>query len=262
MAAPINLAYLEQRLSGGASNSDPAASLGGVMSSTRILSKSATGISNITGVVIDDAPGSADGAGTLAYTAATHSFVWTPNGGTAGASTAITESGRLAVPGSAGYLFLDVTYASLPVGNASDTITVAQLANELFDNIAKTESYEGATDYRCSYVYNAHATEPFIGAKIYISSQPSGADDLWLGLDLAGTGDGATTGVADTIATESTAPDPAVTFSQPSAIGSALTIGQLNAGQARAVWSKRVTPAQTLTSAPTDLTSLVINVGY
>ena len=32
----INLAYLELRLSGGAANTDPAASLGGVMSSQRI----------------------------------------------------------------------------------------------------------------------------------------------------------------------------------------------------------------------------------
>jgi hypothetical protein len=252
--AAINLAYLEFRLSGGAANTDPDASLGGIMSSQRIFSKSATGISNITGVVIDDAPGSANGAGTLAYTASTKSFVWTPNSGTAGASTA--------VPGSTGWLFLTVTYASLPAGNQSDTITVSALSNELWDDIGKAESYDGDTEYRCLYVTNAHDTDPFIGAKIYIGSDPSGADSLQIGLDLAGTGDGSSTGVADTVADENTAPDPAVSFSAPTAIGSALSLGQLDAGEARAIWQKRTVPAQTLVSTSADVSQLVVNVGY
>lgn len=260
--ADINLAYLELRLSGGAANTDPDASLGGIMSSERIYSKSATGISNITGVVIDDAPGSANGAGTLAYTASTKSFVWTPNGGTAGASTAVTEDCRIAVPGSTGWLFLTVDFSELPAGNQSDTITVSALSNELFDDIAKAESYDGDTEYRCFYVCNGHDADPFIGAKIYIGSDASGADALSIGLDLAGTGNGSTTGVADTIADENTAPDPVVTFSAPSAIGSALNIRQLDAGEARAVWIKRVVPAQTLTSTPNDISQLVINCGY
>lgn len=258
----INLAYLELRLSGGASNSDPDASLGGIMSSTVIRSKSGSGISNITGVVIDDAPGSADGAGTLAYTASTHSFTWTPNGGTAGAATAVTEDCRIAVPGSAGYLFLTVDYSALPGTDQSDTITVASLANELWDDISKVESYDGDTEYRCCYVHNAHDTDPFIGCKVYISTQPTGADDLYIGLDLAGTGDGSSTGVADTVADENTAPDPAVTFSQPSAIGSALSLGQLDAGEAYAIWQKRVVPAQTTTSTSADASVLTFNVGY
>ena len=54
----------------------------------------------------------------------------------------------------------------------------------------------------------------------------------------------------------------AARFSAPSAIGSALNIGQLDAGEARAVWIKRVVPAQTLTSTPNDISQLVINCGY
>lgn len=260
--AAINLAYLEFRLSGGASNTDPDASLGGIMSSERIFSKSATGISNITGVTIDDAPGSANGAGTLAYTAATKSFVWTPNGGTAGTSTAVTEDCRIAVPGSAGWLFLTVDFSELPVGNQSDTITVAALSNQLWDDIGKTESYDGDIEYRCCYVTNAHPTEPFIGCKLYISAQPDGADDLDIGLDLAGIGDGASTGVADTIADENTAPDPAVSFSRPSTNGSALSIGQLDPGEAQGIWQRRTVPAQTLSSTPNDVSQLVINAGF
>lgn len=257
-----NLAYLELRLSGGASNSDPDASLGGIKSSERIYSKTCTGISNITGVVIDDGPGSADGAGTLEFTASGQTLTWTPNGGTAGTATAVGTNGRYAIPGSAGYLFVTVTAASLPGTNQSDTITVAQLANELFDDISKPESYNGDTEYRCFYIHNAHDTDPFVGIKVYIGSNTSGADDLSIGLDLAGTGDGSSTGVSDTIGDEGTAPDPAVTFSQPAAIGSALSIGQLDAGESAAVWIKRTIPAATVTSTASDLSSLTINAGY
>jgi hypothetical protein len=258
----INLAYLEFRLSGGAANANPAASLGGIMSSQRIFSKSATGVSNITGITIDDAPGTANGAGTLAFTASTKSFTWTPNGGTAGASTAVTEDCRIAVPGSTGWLFLTVDFSALPAGNQSDTITVAAISNALFDDISKSESYDGAVDYRCMYAYNAHDTDPFIGAKIYILSDASGADSMQMGLDLAGTGDGSSTGVADTIADDNTAPDPAVSFSAPTGIGSALSLGRLEAGEARAIWQKRTVPAQTLVSTPNDTFVINVNTGF
>ncbi len=256
-----NLAYLELRLSGGASNADPNAALGGVRSSYKVLSKSGTGISNITGVTVDDAPGSADGAGTLAFTASGKTLTWTPNGGTAGSPISLTGDGRYAIPGSAGYLFVTVVDASLPVTDQNDTITVTQLANQLFDDISKTESYAGDTEYRCFYLYNAHSTDPFVGAKIYISTQTTGADDIAIGKDPAGVGDGSTSGVATTIANEGTAPT-GVTFSAPANIGSAISIGQLNAGQSAAVWEKRTVPAATVTSTSNDLSALTINVGY
>lgn len=257
-----NLAYLELRLSGGGANTDPAASLGGVKSSHRIYSKSCTGISNITGVTVDDGPGSADGAGTLAYTNSGKTLTWTPNGGSAGTATALTADGRYAIPGSAGYLFVTVDYSELPGSDQSDTITVTQLANELFDDISKSESYNGDTEYRCFYVHNAHSADPFVGVKIYIGSNTTGADDLHIALDLAGTGDGSATGVADDVADESTAPSPSLTFSQPTSIGSALSIGELTTGNSAAVWVKRVVPAATLVSTANDLSSLTINAGY
>ena len=260
--AANNLAYLELRLSGGESNADPTLALGSTKSSHRVYSKSATGLNNVTGVTIDDAPGSADGAGTLAYTASGKTFTWTPYGGSSGAATAISGDGRYAIPGSAGYLFLTVTESSLPGTNQSDTITIAQLANELFDDITKPESYNGDTEYRCFYIHNAHDTDPFVGIKVYIGSNTSGADDIAIALDLAGIGDGSSTGVADDVADESTAPSPALTFTAPSAIGSALSIGQLDAGESAAVWMKRTVPAATVTSTASDLSSLTINAGY
>ena len=66
-----NLAWLEYRLSGGATNTSAAASLGGAMSTEAtglIVGRTTSGLSNVTGVTILDAPNSAIGNGTLAFT--------------------------------------------------------------------------------------------------------------------------------------------------------------------------------------------------
>lgn len=262
MAVDNNPAYLEFRLSGGASNTVPDDSLGGVKSSHRICSKSVSSAQNITGVTTVDAPGSTNGAGTLAYDYSEKTLTWTPYGASAGDPVTLTEDGRYAIPGSVGYLFVTVDYSELPGSDQTDSITVSQLPNELYDNINKSESYNGDTEYRCFYIHNGHATDPFVGVKVYISTNAVGADDLSIALDLAGTGDGSSTGVADTVADESTAPSPELTFTQPSSIGEALSIGQLDAGESCAVWVKRVVPPATLNSTHNDLSVLTVNAGY
>ena len=256
----MNIAYLELRYSGGASNSDPDASLGGVMSSQVIRSKTGTGISHITGVTVDDAPGSADGAGTLAFNASTVALTWTPYNGTVGAAIALTGDGKYAIPGSAGYLFVTVDYSALPVANASDTITVASIQNALWDNINRTQAYLGSVEYRCVYVVNTHASQSFYDGKIYIGLAPTGADDLAIALDLAGIGDGVLTGVADQVAAEHEAPSPALSFLSPASLGAALVIGQLDPGKARAVWQKRTVPALTETPTANDHCHLTISI--
>jgi len=262
----ISPAYIEYRLSGGASNSDPAASWGGIMSSTRIAGKTATGISNITGVSIEDAPGSTNGAGTLAFTASGQTLAWTPSGGTIGPSVAVDGGdGRYTLWGvnadlTAGYLFITVTVSSLPGTDQSDAITVANATNRTYPDVTKKQSFDGLVDYMAMYVHNAHPTDPFIGAKFYIGLNTSGPDDISIGLDPAGVGDGSMTGVATTIASAITAP-AGVTFSQPANIGAALGGDHLNAGEARALWQKRVVPAGTTTSAPSDISTLVTNGG-
>lgn len=261
----MNIAYLELRLSGGPSNSDPNASLGSYMSSTALRSKTGTisGTPNIGGLTLFDAPGSANGAGTLTYTAATTSLQWTPNSGTIGSAINVGANGKYAIPGSAGYLFVEVTdYTQLPnSGVTTDTVTVAQISNNLFDDVTKIESYSGDIEYRCVYALNTHPTDPFIGVKVYVSGQPEGADDVDIGIGSI-TGDGLTTGVASLVANENTAPSPVVTFSRPSSIGAALDLGILNAGNARAIWQKRTVPAQTYTSTPVDIATLTFNAGY
>ncbi|MFM2007248.1 MAG: Vibrio phage [Pseudomonadota bacterium] len=260
--APINPAYLELRLSGGAGNASPDACLGGVMSDQRICSHSVTGLRHITGVSVDDAPGCPNGPGTLSFSALSQSLVWTPPHGVAGVPTQVLGNGRLAVPGSAGFVFLTVDTAALPTVDQSDTVTVSSMADSVFDGITQQESFHGNTAYRCVYVLNTHDTDSFDSVSLYISAQPNGPDDLFVGLDPAGTGNGSSSGVAVAIPSESTPPDPAVIFSQSNSIETALNLGPLQAGQARAVWLQRVVPAGILTSLSVDIASLAFGVEY
>lgn len=262
----MNLAYLEYRLSGGASNTSAAASLGGIMStdaSGRIVGRTTTGTSNVTGVTILDAPNSAIGTGTLAYTASGTTATWAGNGASAGSPINIGADGRYILQDTAGgRLHISVTAGSLPVGNQTDTITVAAKANGLFDNITGAESLAGDTEYRCFYIKNAHPTDAFYDVKLYIGTQTSGDDSIQLGLDLAGTGDGAATGVADTIADENTAPDPVVSFSTAADLSNALNLSQLAAGECRAVWQKRIVPSSTTNATASNTSTLIVSASY
>jgi len=200
----INIAYLEVRLSGGSGNTDPDLSLGGDMSSERVLSQSASGITNITGVTIAYASGNAVGAGTLAFNATGDTLTWTPNGGSAGAAVPVGADGKYTILGSAGFLLVTVVAASLPVGNQSDAITIANIANETFDDVTKAESFAGDVEYRCLYLTNTHDTDPFLDVVAFVPFQPTpGA--VAIGADPNGVGDGVTRSVTSITRSSTTA---------------------------------------------------------
>src|SRR5690606_2513804 len=100
------------------------------------------------------------GAGTLEFDSGTTSLTWTPNGGSAGDPVDVSEGGQFTVfgGGNNGFLLVEVVTSGLPVGDESDSITIANIANELFDDVAKAESFAGDTEYRCIYFMNAHDT--------------------------------------------------------------------------------------------------------
>lgn len=193
----INSAYLEARLSGGAGNTDPDASLGGDLSSTRPDSQSASGITNVTGVTIDFAAGNPVGAGTLSYVVGEYdsTLQWQPNGLLAGTAVVVTEDARYALYGEEGVLFVTVDFSSLPVIDKSDAITIANIANEVWDDVAKAESFAGDVEYRCLYLVNAHGVDPFLMVSVYIAEQPI-PGEISVGADPAGVGDGITRSVS------------------------------------------------------------------
>lgn len=152
----MNNAYLERRLSGGAANTNQHASLGSDMSSERVLSQSHTSLTNVTGVTIEFAGGNPTGAGSLAYTHSGQTLTWTPNGLEPGDPVPVGAGGKFAIFGEAGELLVSVVTGSLPGSNQSDSVTIANIANEVWDDVTKQESFDGDTEYRCHYVTNTN----------------------------------------------------------------------------------------------------------
>lgn len=170
MPVPQSIAYLEQRLTGGAANTDPDLSLGGDMSSERVLSQSTTALSNVTGVTIDYAGGNPTGAGTLAFDFSDLTLTWTANGLNAGDPVNVATSGKYAIFGEQGVLLVTVVAGSLSGTDESDSVTIAHIEGEQFDAVTRQESFAGDTEYRCFCLTNT-----FVGSMTSITRSGSTA---------------------------------------------------------------------------------------
>lgn len=136
----------------------------------------------------------------------------------------------------------------------SSTAIVDDTLNNLFDDVTGVEHSTGDTNYRCIYVKNDSA-ETAYNVRIYIESNTTAVDDtINIGKDLAGAGDGSTTGVADTVADEHTAPDPAVTFTTATDYANGIVLNTMTAGQVYGVWVKRIVSAGTTAQADNEAT--------
>lgn len=123
------------------------------------------------------------------------------------------------------------------LGGAIDTASpiVDNTEHNLFDVITAAESDTGDTEYRCLYVKNISSRSILSNSKVWINANtPSTFSDVTIGL-----GTSAISGTEQTIAGEGTAP-VGVTFSTAAGIANSLSIGNLIAGQHKAVWLKRV----------------------
>jgi len=141
--------------------------------------------------------------------------------------------------------------ASLGGVKSSTEITAASLHN-LFDQVASAESSAGDVEYRCFYVHNAHATLALQNAVIWVQTNTPASDTT---VDI-GLGASAVNGTEQTVANESTAPS-GVTFSAPATEGAALSIGNIPAGQHKAVWVRRTISAA---AAANNLDNVVLRV--
>lgn len=131
-------------------------------------------------------------------------------------------------------------------GGASNTDSALSLggiksstdASNYFDDVSSAEASAGDTEYRCIYVHNNHGTLTLQGAKIWIQAQtPSGDTDVAIGLGAA-----AVNATETAVGDESTAPG-SVSFSAPSSFAGGLSIGDIPAGQHKAVWVRRTVNA-------------------
>ena len=108
-------------------------------------------------------------------------------------------------------------------------------ADALFDDVSGDQAASGHTDYRCIYIMNEDA-DTLSNAKLWIQSNTASEDTaITIGLDLAGV-----SATADTIADETTAPDPAVTFSTAVDKANGLAVGNLAQNAYYGIWIKRV----------------------
>lgn len=251
MASAADLKFI---LSGGAANTDPAAALGGAISTdaNAVIKSQSITASTITGVTYDDAAGNALGNGTVTYTLTGQTLQWTPPSGVIGPAIAVGTNGGYTLYGADATSQVKVTVvsASLPGANTTQNPAIANQTNKLFDDVARLEAVAGDTGYRCFYVKNAHASESMTGVLLWIDTNTNGVDDLSIGLDPVGV-----SGTATTIANENTAPT-GVTFSTPTSELTALGLDTLTTGQYYAVWMRRTVPASSTTTTAADASRL------
>ena len=237
----MGLESLKTKLSGGASNSDVSLSVGGVMSSTIVLSQSATLTAEIPGVVVTDAAGNTDGTGTLTYTALGKTLKWTePGTAIPGTAVSIGSNGVYVIRGNgltAGYVVVTVTSSQLSsVTSYAPSVTVATQNELMLPAVDKDTAYAGATEYYCYYLHNTHGSESILGVQLRLATDTPGVDTLSVGRLTNKNANGTLDGVADTGATWMTY----------QLAGVDLTLGDLLFGDRWGFWVKRVIPSLTV----------------
>jgi len=138
------------------------------------------------------------------------------------------------------------------IGGIKSSTEVGAGLHNLFDIVGSAETTAGDTEYRCIYVHNAHATLALQNAVIWVQTNTPASDTT---VDI-GLGTSAVNGTEQTVANESTAPS-GVTFSAPATEGAALSIGNIPAGQHKAVWVRRTISAA---AAANNLDNVVLRV--
>lgn len=135
------------------------------------------------------------------------------------------------------------------LGGAKSSTAMSSTVDQLFDAVSAAQAAAGLIEYRCVYLHNANSADTMTAAVVFISANTPLAGTT---LDI-GVGTSAVNGTEQTIANESTAPT-SVTFSAPSTAGTGLTLGDLPAGQHRAIWLRRTITAGSGSSASDTFT--------
>lgn len=134
------------------------------------------------------------------------------------------------------------TTAGTPAGSLgkyASTTQVGTAINDLFDDVTGDENAASDDEYRCIFVYNAHATLTWLAPVVWLSAQTTGGTDISISVDTTAASDiDASPAQAKEIADEDT-PPTSQTFTAPTTKGTGLAIGDLAPDQVRAIWIKR-----------------------
>lgn len=129
------------------------------------------------------------------------------------------------------------TVPAASLGGAKST-TVANAS--IFDDVSSAEAVAGDTEYRCVYVHNAHGSLTLTGAVLWIpSNTPSPTTTFDVGV-----GTSSVNSTEQAVADENTAP-AGVTFAAAASQAAGVALGDIPAGQSRAVWLRRTVQAGT-----------------
>ena len=140
--------------------------------------------------------------------------------------------------GTAGNSTVGTADGSLGKYISTTQITDATL-NNLFDNVSGDENAASDVEYRCIFVHNAHATLTWQSVVCWLSAEVAGGANAAIAIDgVAASAIADTVAQADEVADEGTAPTGEA-FSSPTTKATGLSIGDLAAGNCRAIWIRR-----------------------
>lgn len=121
---------------------------------------------------------------------------------------------------------------------ATNDVTDATL-HALFAAVTGDENAGSEARYRCIFVYNSHSTLTWQGAKCWISAEVADGADTAIGVDTnAAAAVGSGSAQAIEVADEETAPG-GVSFTSPTTKSNGISIGDIAAGECRAIWVRR-----------------------
>ena len=122
---------------------------------------------------------------------------------------------------------------STPITSLGGAKSSVDMPVGIFDDLSSAQATAGLTEYRCIYVHNNHGTLAALIAKIWLQANTAGTR-IAIGL-----GSSAINATEQTTANEAAAP-VGVTFSTaPINLATGLDLGEIPAGQHKAVWLRR-----------------------
>lgn len=138
---------------------------------------------------------------------------------------------------------------STPASSLGGVKSSATVSSGIFDSVSAVEASSGRVEYRCVYVHNSHSTDTLSNAVAWVNSDtPLTTTDIAIAL-----GSSALNGTEQTVAAETTAPG-SVTFSAAATKAAGISLGNIPAGQSRALWLRRTVAAGTASVASDPFT--------
>lgn len=152
------------------------------------------------------------------------------------------------------------TTAGTPAGSLGKWVSATQITDatlgNLFDAVTGDENAASDVEYRCLFLRNSHASLTLLGPVVWLASETAGGATAAIGVDPTPASIPlALSAQAVEVADEQTAP-VGVSFSAPTSKGAGLALGDIPAGQCRAIWIRRTAT----NSAALDLDGVVLRV--